>query len=101
MIWLPVTSFICAALIAVASSVWIPPMVQLGKAFWILTLVVTVVPFVFPLSFLLTPADPYGYSFLAFFPALLFFGPVAAGWLVGVGAVVLIRLVRMRRGPAL
>jgi len=101
MFWLPVTSFVCAVLIAVASSIWIRPTTPLGKSFWILTLVVMLPSLIFPLMVALTPPDPYGYKFIGLIPTLLFFGPVAAGWLFGVLVVVLIRFVRIRRGLAL
>ena len=66
-----------------------------------LTLAVTVTPLVFALLFLLTPRDPYGYGVLGLFPTVFFFAPMAVGWWVGVGAVVLTRRMRMKRGPAL
>ena len=47
--------------------------------------------------FLLTPADPYGYSLLLLVPTVLFFGPAAVGWFLGVVALVLVRAVRTRR----
>jgi hypothetical protein len=94
---LSATSFLGAALIAVASSVWLRTKDSLGKPFWILTLIVAVAALIFPLIFALTPPDPYGFSLLILVPSVLFFGPVAAGWLLGVVAVLLARCVRTRR----
>jgi len=91
---LPTISFGCAALIAIASSVWLRPGRPLGKPFWILSFVVTVPVLASVAAFVLTPPDPYGFSLMVLLPSVLFFGPVAAGWLLGVIAVVLVRVVR-------
>jgi hypothetical protein len=93
---LPAISFLCAVLIAIASSVWIPSGARLGKPFWLLALVLVVSALIWPVIFLLQPTDPYGFSPLTLVPSMLFFGPVAGGWLFGTLIVFLVRVARQQ-----
>jgi hypothetical protein len=96
MIALPIFSFVSAALVAIASSVWLPPCVRLGRPFWLVTLVLVLSALIWPAIFLLQPTDPYGFGPLTLVPALIFFGPIAAGWLFGILVVLLVRLGRIK-----
>jgi hypothetical protein len=91
MIALPVTCFCCALFLTVASSVWVPPGVGLGTRFWVLGLLLVVLALIWPAFLLVKPDGP------ALIPALLVFGPIAAGWICGTVIVVLVRLARQRK----
>jgi len=94
---IPMIAFVCGALLPLASSIWLRSRSSLGKPFWIVSLVVMLPVPASVAVFLLTPPDLYAYSLLLLVPAVLFFGPLAAGWLLGVVAVILVRAVRTRR----
>jgi hypothetical protein len=88
---LPVACFLCALLLTIASSVWIPPGVGLGKAFWIAGLLLVALALIWPVFLLFKPDGP------ALIPALLVFGPIAAGWVCGTLVVLLVRVARRHK----
>jgi len=85
-----------AALIAVAISAWVPPKVPLGRPFWILTFLLIGLPLMLLIFFALaSSASPEAGAILIFGISIIF-GPVAAGWLVGVLVSAAVRFLRMK-----
>src|SRR5947207_2216858 len=85
------------ALVAIATSVWLPPGVTLGRPFWTLTIFLVALPLLLMSVWLAMPKDPYGYSVIGLYP-VAFFMIIAAGWTLGVGIVLTVRRVRRRTG---
>jgi hypothetical protein len=98
-IFLAAISFLVAALIAIASSVWLRPQAPLGRAYWILTAVLTALPLILSLMIpLLNSRDPYGYGIAVLIFVVLFFSSIAAGWLFGTAVVLMVRYIRRKGG---
>jgi hypothetical protein len=90
---LALSFFVVALIASIVSSIWVRPDVSLGRPYWILTLVLTLPTLLLGLISAVDSRDV-----LPITAVLLIFGPVAAGWLLGSMATLLVRAVRARGG---